>query len=188
MTTSVKILVLCGTAVSIPLLVCLFLLGSSNVYVSGGLAADFFEDNTNPIWQALQAVDSRWLPRPGVISVQYVGVLHMARNALFIFCTAGLLALLPILSLVIGVCLTLYGLFTASWDMFGIGLLMTFIMTPLAIIVVVLGTFVLWLVLLIQPGTPAYIILWILVGLPFAALGAVGGAAPTITVIVIVKE
>lgn len=183
-----KSLLIIGVLLCIPILAYLLLLGSSQVYVSGGFASDMFANvQGNPVWEAIVAADVSWFPKPGPIHVEQVGAVHALRNTLFILCTAALFALLPLICLVFGTIATVYGLFTANWDSFGGGLLCAVLMTPLSILGAVLGIFALWLGLLIQPCTPGYVILWIVLGLPFMALGAVGGAAPAATVIVIVK-
>ncbi len=183
-----KLLRLLGVIILIPILTYLFLLGASSVYVSGDLASDFFSDvSLNPIWSVINKINSPWLPKPSYTHIQQVSMVHFARNALFIFCTGGLLGVFPICSFIAGLLFLPFGLFTANWEIFGSGLITTFILTPLSIIAILLGLAIAWLVLLIQPCTPAYMILWLIVGTPLAALGTIGGATPAVTVIVIVK-
>ena len=93
----------------------------------------------------------------------------------------------PLLCVVAGLLATVYGLFTTNWEVFGAGLL-TVVITPLAVIAAVLCILGLWLSLLFMPCTPAYVVLWFVVGLPFTCLGAYGGGAPTVKVIVIIKS
>ncbi|MBT6053353.1 MAG: hypothetical protein HOI47_31730 [Candidatus Scalindua sp.] len=180
-----KSLLIIGVLLCIPILAYLLLLGSSKVYVSGGFASDMFANvSSNPVWGTIENANVSWLPKPGPIHVERVGAVHALRNTLFILCTAALFALLPLICLVFGVIMLIGGLFTANWDYFLGGALCAVLMTPLSILGAVLGIFALWLGLLIQPCTPGYVILWIILGLPFMALGAVGGAAPTVIVIV----
>ena len=183
-----KAIYILGILVCLPILVYVLLLGASHVYVSGGPGKALLGSGPgNPVWESTKRLDLPGLRSPGPILVEQVHAGHAIRNSLFVFCTGALLALLPLLCLVFGIIATVFGLFTANWDMFGGGLLMAVIMTPLAVIAAVLGLLAFWLSLLFMPCTPAYVVLWLVVGLPFAALGAVGGTAPAWTVIVIVK-
>ena len=118
--------------------------------------------------------------------VERVGARHAIRNAVFMFCTMGLLTLVPVMLLVAGILATIYGLFTAKWDTFGLGLLIAVLMAPLTVIGAVFYLFVFWLSLLFMPCTPAYVCLWLVAGIPFSIVGAISGAAPTATVIVII--
>ena len=140
-----------------------------------------------PVWKHIKSLDLPGLRDPGPIRVDCVGVGHALRNVVFMLCTAALLALLPLLCVVVGILAAVIGLFTTNWDACGCGVPLV-VMTPLAVIAAVLMIVVLWFALLFQPCTPAYAVLWLVgFGLPFAALGAAGGTAPTVTVIVIVK-
>jgi len=173
-----------GVFACLPILVYLLLLGASHVYVSGGLADDFMNSATgSPLWSKIQALDLPGLRDPGALHVDRVDAGHAIRNSLFMVSTAALLTLLPLLCLVVGVLLTVYGLFTAQWDAFGGGLLMAILLSPLTVILAILLLFAFWLSLLFQPCTPGHAILWLFIGLPFAALGGSGGAAPTVLVI-----
>ncbi len=184
-----KSLLTIGVLLCIPILAYLLLLGSSKVYVSGGFASDMFVNvSNNPVWDTIEMADVFWFPKPGPFQVERVGAVHALRNALFILCTAALFALLPLICLVVDAIATIYGLFTANWECFGGGLLLAVLMTPLSILAVVLGIFAMWFSLLFQPCTPGYVIIWIILGIPFTLLGTIGGAAPAATVIVIVKS
>lgn len=183
-----KAICILGILACLPILVYVLLLGASHVYVSGGLGEHYFlGKDANPVWEGMKRLDLPGLKNPGPIRVEQVGAGHAIRNSLFMLCTAALAAVLPLLCFVVGIPATVFGLLTADWDIFGGGLLMAVIAPPLAVMAAVVGLLVAWLSLLVMPCTPAYIVLWLVVGLPFTALGALGGAAPTVTVIVIVK-
>jgi uncharacterized membrane protein YiaA len=178
-----------GIFACLPILAYVLLLGASHVYISGGTANSMIGNvDANPVWQGIRSLHLPGLTHPGPIHVKRVDAIHVIRNAIFMLCTAALFALLPAFCLLIGIIATLIGLFSANWEMFGSGLLIGILLTPLSALVSVLGVVALWLGLLFQPCTPAYAILWIIVGLPLAALGALGGAAPSYQVIVIVKQ
>jgi hypothetical protein len=70
------------------------------------------------------------------------------------------------------------GLVTARWDYVfagAVGVVVCMVL-PLVLPFAALG---LWIGLLLQPSTPAYVAVWILLGLPFLVLGMGGGEAPT---------
>jgi hypothetical protein len=90
------------------------------------------------------------------------------------------------LSIILGIIATIYGLFTANWDFLGGGILIIIIFPLLATLAVIVGSFAMWLGLLFQPCTPAYAIIWFILGIPFAIIGASIGLAPTYTGVVTV--
>lgn len=165
------------------------LLGASYVFVSGGLAYDMLGGaDDHFLWHSIRSLGLPGLNKPGPLLVERVDIAHALWNAVFIFCTVVLLCLLPLLCILVGLILTPLGLVTANWEVFGTGLLIGLLGTPLFVIIALLTPLFLWFGLLIQPCTPAYALAWLVVGLPFMLLGAFVGSAPTATVIVIVKQ
>lgn len=177
-----------GILACLPIFIYLLLLGASHVYISGGAIEEFFSlTDINPVWQEIESLNLPGLSNPGPIRVERVGVLHAIRNAIFIFCTDALIALVPPAALLLGIFLILAGLFEANWSLLIFGIFFGIVITLLSPIVVVFLPIVLWLVLLFQSCTPAYVLLWLVIGLPFALLGFGAGAAPSVTIIKIVN-
>lgn len=176
-----------GILVCLPILVYGLLLSVSHVYISGDVAMELFVgDLPYPVWESFESLNLPGLGNPGPIIVERVHAGHAIRNSLFVLGNAALLVLLPLLCLVGGVLATLYGLFGTDWAAFVAGLLMV-LLAPLLVIVAVLGLLGFWVGLLIMPSTPAYVVLWLIVGLPFTALGAFVGSAPTRMIIIIIE-
>lgn len=166
----------------------LALFALSDVYVSGGRIPPGKSEGLGveeiPGLNYIYSLNLPGIKKPKMNSVERVNAGHALRNALFLMIVSCFAALIPIACFVlIPICLLL-GLFTADWDVF-LGGVLLLPMGGLALIVVPLGLLALWLLLLFQPCTPGYVVVWLLVGLPFTALGALIPAAPTSYVIII---
>lgn len=158
------------------------MLGATEVHVSGGAAEYGFRNATEefPLFQFLKRIP--YLPTPRVIHVPQVDILDALWNAVFGFCTISLMGLALIPLFIGSVIAMIYGLVTAQWPAFLAGVLGC-VMTPLLAIAVPIAAFALWLMLLIQPATPAYVVFWIILGLPFLAVAAaIAAEGPTYTI------
>jgi len=177
--------------VVIAALIYLCLLGASHVYISGSGFNSFGESLVScPLWDAyryLESFDVPGLSGYGPIWVERLEAVHALRNALFLMSGAAIAALLPVACFLLGIFYALQGLFTANWGNFLGGALAATIGIPISAFVAVLMILLAWMMMLFQPCTPMYALICVVVGLPFIALGAFGGATPSVVVIVFVK-
>lgn len=107
---------------------------------------------------------------PRVIIKDKLGAIDAVINAFALFVTT--LSFLPLIIVlaIISVCMSIYGIATGDWNNFFSGLSMIFGLC-LLFIVVVIGPFIWWIIMFIQPCTPGYFITWLFLGLPFIFLG-----------------
>lgn len=166
------------------------LVGASRVYVS---SSSTIEDGTyfrwqNFVWDAVGKVDSRLLPRPQVSRVGKLSVLHAIRNAIYLASSLGLALLLPLLAVPVGILGAVWGVLTGDWEKLLVGALGFPLLAVLATGTALLGAFVVYGMLLFQACTPAYAVVWIALILPIVGAALSIGAAPVVTVIVIVRS
>jgi hypothetical protein len=183
-------LILVGLVAAVGLCGYLLLLGASHAYVSGGLGAwagDIFNGSLgSEVWDKAQALGLPGLSDRGPIWVEKVDISHLGRNGAYLASTAALATLLPVACVVVGIMGIGYGLFSADWYTFGMSVAALFVLAPLSFFIVLLLAAFTWLSLLIQPCTPGYAMAWFILGIPFIAIGAGLGAAPTAGAVIIV--
>lgn len=178
----------------LPLLLYLVVLGVSRVYVSDDIThrhmSTILVEPTpeHPIATRIEQLGLPGLNDMGPVRVPRVEVEHAFRNVAFVLCAGFLFGLLPILILLFGIGVLVYGLVSGDWEKFGLGALIAFIAAPVSVIAVVFGIIGIWGLLLLQPCSPGYAVLWTIVGLPIMALGFCGGASSSMSVIVIIKR
>ena len=132
--------------------------GANHVYVSG----DFAASGLSGFYDIPGADIYRWLglSDPGPIRVDQLAALHALRNIVFMLSVSFILGCVSLLVAATGLGLAVVGLFTLDWggDFLG-GLLLL----PLAILVGIGSPFVMviiWLMLLFQPCTLSYVVIW----------------------------
>ena len=171
---------------ALPVLAYLLLLGASHVYTSSSSLESMLRVNDLPVWTFIDSLNLPGIGKPSFIHVPTLEAVHVFRNLTFVFCVSALVALFVPVVLIVAIGLLLFGLFTASWGDIGTGLLLA-VGTALLVIAAAIFPFVLWITFFFQPSTPAYVLLWAVLGLPFGAiLGLGAGAAPTSLMIVII--
>lgn len=175
---------------SIPFLGYLLLLGASSARVSGGLAVgpqNLIENNF--VWSQLDQARRTLprLPRPNVTRVDRLEASDAFRNLVYIFCVSGLTAIFLVVFFIGALVKTVIGLVTGDWGGFGIGVVAA-VLTPVFAVGFALFSLFIWISLLFQPCTPGYAVAWIVLGLPVFMAGVPVGAAPLITVVVIVRS
>jgi hypothetical protein len=177
---------LIGYILFVLLLLYIVLLGASHVYVTGNSSIGDFA-----LWELYGHVASFKLPgltEYGRIRVETVDASHAVRNLLFLVSTAALSALIPVAIFLFGIAAGFSGLFTADWERFLWGFLIGIIGAPVSAAIAVLFSVMSWVSLIFQTSTPGYTLILILAGIPILALGASGGASPTVIVLVFLRK
>ncbi|WP_157817752.1 hypothetical protein [Candidatus Thiodictyon syntrophicum] len=172
------------------LLVYLIVLGGSHVYVSGGLSSILEDTDGFPLWDFYKEVITWNLPGIsdfGPIRVEQTDGTHAFRNVFFIFSVFAMGVLVPIVVAILAVVALFSGIFTANWSHLISGVLAA-ILVPLSVIILVVALVFTYFALLFQPCTPAYVVLWLTLGLVAAALGPAAAAAPAMIVVIIIPK
>lgn len=154
----------------IPILFYLCCLGAGGVYVSGKAPVGFIGDEAGVIWRNIKSLNLPGLHDPGMIYIDKVDWYHAIRNAIFMFSLLVLIGLMPIVFFVAGVIYAIIGLFTGNWSNIFAALL-AMVLVPLIIIGAGLVFLLVWILLLFQPCTPAYALIWLIISPPFIAMG-----------------
>jgi hypothetical protein len=121
-----------------------------------------------------------WLPNLPIVNLKTeLDALDALINLFSLLVTTATIVPFALLITIGGV---IYGISQGDW-LTALGSLLGLLAAAIAVLMM----FVIWLVMLFQPATTAYYVLWGLLGIPMVAAGAAADAGSVIIIVIVIK-